>query len=157
MRREIKRIFSIILQIILLQCIYTLPLIISVMFVPIETKMEFIFSYKSITLENWYYLLIYIVNILPTSIGIRFIVQKYKKCWDYAITIYLIHYVFIVLSTNTFIPTITWSIVHIVSGIITIVFSEYLCKQHEMKDITFTNTQLITPIPLKSIEIDHIE
>ena len=157
MRREIKRIISILLHIILLQCIFILPLLIGIALSPINTTIEFVFSYESINFKYWYYMILYIINCIPTSFGIRYFVEKYKKCWDYSITIYFIQYLMIIIFTKNFVPTLSWIIMNVITCVITIVLSEFLCKQIEMSEISFTNTQLITPIPLKSIEIDHVE
>ncbi|EDS89378.1 hypothetical protein EHI8A_131630 [Entamoeba histolytica HM-1:IMSS-B] len=54
----------------------------------------------------------------------------------------------------TFIPTGSWILVNIVVCIITTLLAEFLCKRYELQDISFTNTQLLTPIQLKSISID---
>ncbi|GAB1227037.1 hypothetical protein ENUP19_0317G0042 [Entamoeba nuttalli] len=91
---------------------------------------------------------------LLQSIGIRFIVERFKVCWDYSFTVFFIHYILTSITSMTFIPTGSWILVNIFVCIITTLLAEFLCKRYELQDISFTNTQLLTPIQLKSISID---
>eukprot|EP01104_Vermistella_antarctica_P015301 TRINITY_DN4981_c0_g1_i1.p1 TRINITY_DN4981_c0_g1~~TRINITY_DN4981_c0_g1_i1.p1 ORF type:complete len:156 (+),score=32.28 TRINITY_DN4981_c0_g1_i1:414-881(+) len=65
------------------------------------------------------------------------IVERSKKCLDFAFTIYLIHFATSVLHFG-FPTSWTWWILVISSLTITAVLGEYLCMQRELKEIRLT-------------------
>ncbi|KAL7719950.1 Protein SYS1-like protein [Entamoeba marina] len=155
MKKEIQNIILIIVQIALLQTIFILPLLICSIFItPANINfIIFVFSFNSLHPNHLVYVLVYFGNALLFAVAIRFIVEKYKVCWDFATTTHIIQYVIIILATQTILPSLWWIFLTICSCTLTIIVSEHLCKAHEMQEITFTNSQLITPIPMVSISI----
>ncbi|KAJ8612691.1 hypothetical protein CTAYLR_008952 [Chrysophaeum taylorii] len=66
---------------------------------------------------------------------LRTIVEKSRKCLDFAVTLYIIHAVTCVVYSDFTLPNLTWWIVHFVALVVMVVLGEYLCSRRELQDI----------------------
>eukprot|EP00934_Nitzschia_sp_Nitz4_P009247 Nitzschia sp. Nitz4//scaffold22_size323478//189974//190450//NITZ4_000552-RA/size323478-exonerate_protein2genome-gene-0.45-mRNA-1//1//CDS//3329543070//9237//frame0 len=68
------------------------------------------------------------------SVLLAIIVEKSKKCLDFSVTLFLIHFIFSTLYGG-FPHTWDWWIVHISGTIMMILLGEYICSRRELDDI----------------------
>ena len=62
------------------------------------------------------------------------IVEKSKKCLDFALTLFIFHFIFCIAYDG--LPrTWDWYIVHILGTIMMVLLGEYLCSKRELDDI----------------------
>jgi len=67
------------------------------------------------------------------GVGLWYVVQRTRQCWDFATTMYLIHTVLCVAVNGSLAGTASWWLTTIVAAIITTVLAESLCMRTEMK------------------------
>jgi hypothetical protein len=75
-----------------------------------------------------------LVSSLVGAVLLVLIVEKSKKCLDFGVTLFFIHFVACCLYNG--VPgTYSWYIIHIVATILMIFLGEYLCSVREMNEI----------------------
>lgn len=77
----------------------------------------------------------YMFNALTGGLGLWYVVQRTKLCWDFAITSHLIHLVACWAFNGGFPSTLSWWLITVISVIVTTVLGEFLCMRSEMKAI----------------------
>lgn len=71
---------------------------------------------------------------LVGAVLLTIIVEKSKKCLDFAATLFLLH--LLLCTYYSRLPrTFDWWIVHVVGTVLMVVLGEYLCSRREMEDI----------------------
>jgi hypothetical protein len=86
------------------------------------------------TLIGWADTFAVLLASLVGSVLLAVIVEKSKKCLDFSVTLFMIH--FILCSLYDGLPsTWDWYIVHILGTIMMVLFGEYLCSRRELDDI----------------------
>jgi len=89
---------------------------------------------KMWTLIGWADTSAVLVASLMGSLLLAIIVEKSKKCLDFSVTLFMIH--FVLCSFYNGLPsTWDWYIVHILGTIMMVLFGEYLCSRRELDDI----------------------
>jgi hypothetical protein len=68
------------------------------------------------------------------SVLMAVIVEKSKKCLDFSVTLFIIHFIFCVMY-NGFPATWDWYIVHVLGTIMMILLGEYICSRRELDEI----------------------
>jgi hypothetical protein len=81
--------------------------------------------------------LAYIFNACLSAVGIRFVVARAKKCWDFGATIYFFHFCLTWL-VDGFPQRALWWLLMGGCTAVTILLGEFLCVQFEMADIPLT-------------------
>ena len=74
------------------------------------------------------------LNSLAASGFLCLLVERAKKCLDFAVTLYLIHFC-ICFGFSGFPAEMNWWLVNIFSLVLTAVLGEWLCMRREMRDI----------------------
>lgn len=67
------------------------------------------------------------------AVLLAIIVEKSKKCLDFALTLFMVH-LFLVIFYHGF-PKMEWWIVHICATIVMILLGEYVCSRKELDEI----------------------
>lgn len=96
-----------------------------------------IFTNKYIQLwtkEGWIDNITILLSCFINAMLLALIVEKSKKCLDFSITLFTVHFV-ICTMYNGFPSSWDWWIVHILGMIIMVLFGEYLCSRVELRDI----------------------
>lgn len=75
-----------------------------------------------------------LVASLVGSVLLAIIVEKSKKCLDFSVTLFMIHF-FLCSFYNGLPSTWDWYIIHILGTIVMVLFGEYLCSRRELDDI----------------------
>lgn len=128
-------------QIVAMQCFHyvVLGFLLQVNYVIFGTSitLDRIFSdqYLSIwTAVGWADALAILLASLVGSLLLAIIVEKSKKCLDFSVTLFMIHFIFCTFYSG--LPsTWDWYIVHILGTIMMVLFGEYLCSRRELDDI----------------------
>lgn len=90
------------------------------------------FSFRTFT--GWMVIIAHTFNALAAAAYLMLVVERAKKCLDFAATLYLIHSV-ICFSCSGFSRSFAWWLTVATGLAITAVLSEWLCLQREMRDI----------------------
>eukprot|EP00884_Botryococcus_braunii_P022006 jgi/Botrbrau1/848/Bobra.0352s0042.1 len=90
--------------------------------------------------SGWMVIVSNIANALAASIYFPFVVERAKKCLDFAATLYLLHLLIVSLSSH-FPTSLTWWATNVVGFIITAFLGEFLCIQRELQEIPIGNGQ----------------
>lgn len=75
-----------------------------------------------------------LVNAFAASVYLMLLVERAKKCLDFAATIYSLHLLASFLYSGVS-HTVAWWAVNVTGLIITAILGEWLCLQREMRDI----------------------
>jgi protein SYS1 len=68
------------------------------------------------------------------SVLLAMIVEKSKKCLDFGVTLFIIHFVACWMYNG--LPTVLdWWVVHVFAMIVMVLLGEYLCSRKELDDI----------------------
>lgn len=82
---------------------------------------------------------VFLTNSLTSAVALWFIVQRAKRCLDFAVTAHFFH--FICCCCVSGFPTCwVWWVKTVLSITITAVLSEYLCMRYELKPIPVTHS-----------------
>lgn len=76
----------------------------------------------------------YVVTAIVCAVGIRVVVARAKKCWDFGATIYILHLAASSAVAGFPLRWFWWAVV-ISCAAITILLGELLCVRYEMADI----------------------
>lgn len=90
-------------------------------------------SFKSF--QGWMVTIAFLLNSLVVAAGIRYVVQRAKKCLDFAVTAYFIHLVAVSIYSSSIPRSPAWWLCSALNFAVTAFFSEWLCLQHELKEI----------------------
>ncbi|KAK9903248.1 hypothetical protein WJX75_000688 [Coccomyxa subellipsoidea] len=131
----------IIAQIVTVQCLYYLSfgLLLYLLLGPYVTHLSFqhVFDDASMDLHSftgWMVVLTNVINSLAAALSLMFVVERAKKCLDFAATCYLLHLAFVSI-VGGFPTTVTWWAVNILSMTIAALLGEWLCLRRELQDI----------------------
>ncbi|KAK9820508.1 hypothetical protein WJX72_011107 [[Myrmecia] bisecta] len=83
---------------------------------------------------GWMAVLASLVNSLASAVYLMFVVERAKKCLDFAATIYIIHLACCCIYKG-FPTSVDWWAVNITAMIVTALLGEFLCMHREMQDI----------------------
>jgi hypothetical protein len=87
---------------------------------------------------GWTVAIVTFCNAFLAAVALRFIIKRAKKCLDFAATIYIIH--LILTSLYSGVPVrLDWWVVNAINLTITAVLGEWLCLQHELKEIPMSS------------------
>ena len=86
------------------------------------------------TLVGWADTSAVLLASLVGSVLLAVIVEKSKKCLDFSVTLFMIHFILCALY-NGLPSTWDWYIVHVLATIMMVLFGEYLCSRRELDDI----------------------
>ncbi len=128
-------------QIVAMQCFHyvILGFLVQVNYVVFGTSitLDRVFSDKYVSLwtaVGWADTIAILLTSLVGSVLLAVIVEKSKKCLDFSVTLFMIH--FLLCSFYSGLPsTWDWYIVHVLGTIMMILFGEYLCSRRELDDI----------------------
>ena len=128
-------------QIVAMQCFHyvVLGFLVQVNYVFFGTSitLDRLFTDKYVriwTAAGWADTTAIIIASLVGSFLLAVIVEKSKKCLDFSVTLFMIHFILCTLYKG--VPaTWDWYIVHILGTIIMILVGEYLCSRRELDDI----------------------
>ena len=67
-----------------------------------------------------------------------YVVERAKKCLDFAATAHILHFLGTIIYNQTFPASWTWWIVNVICLIIMSVLGEYLCMNRELQEIPLT-------------------
>lgn len=86
------------------------------------------------TAAGWADTLAILIASLVGSVLLAVIVEKSKKCLDFSVTLFMIHFILCTLYKG--VPrTWDWYIVHVLGTVFMVLFGEYLCSRRELDDI----------------------
>ena len=85
--------------------------------------------------QGWMVTIAFFLNSLVAAAAIRFVVQRAKKCLDFAATAYFIHLMAVSIFSSSIPRSPAWWLCSAINLSVTAVFSEWLCLQHELKEI----------------------
>lgn len=135
---EPRFIFS---QIVAMQCFHyvILGFLFQVNYVIFGTSitLDRVFSDKYLriwTLVGWADTFAVLLASLVGSVLLAVIVEKSKKCLDFSVTLFMIHFILCTFY-NGLPSTWDWYIAHILGTILMVLFGEYLCSRRELDDI----------------------
>lgn len=78
--------------------------------------------------ESYYEdVLVVLASALAGSFLLRTIVEKSRKCLDFSVTLYLVHFGACMLYSRFVMPSLGWWIVHFVALVITVVLGTSIC------------------------------
>ncbi|KYO01906.1 putative protein SYS1 [Plasmodium gaboni] len=85
-----------------------------------------------------YLFFIHIINSIIMSYFIKVIVKRTKKCLDYVISCYLIHFLLCVFISG-FSKSYNWYACFFLFVFLTVILSEYICYKEDIKEITISS------------------
>jgi len=68
-----------------------------------------------------------------SGVGLWYVVQRTRQCWDFATTVYLVHTCVCIAVNGGLASTASWWLTTVIAGVITTVLAESLCMRTEMK------------------------
>lgn len=86
------------------------------------------------TLVGWADTSAVLLAALAGSVLLAIIVEKSKKCLDFSVTLFMIHFILCTFY-NGLPSTWDWYIVHIFATIMMVLLGEYLCAKRELDEI----------------------
>lgn len=101
------------------------------------------FSYKAISLTQnggWIAIAAYILNSVTGGCFLMIVVERAKKCLDFAATAHILHLCLCYLYAG-FPDTWEWWVVNLLSLLAMSLMGEYLCMRREMQDILLVPTR----------------
>ena len=91
--------------------------------------------------QGWRILFAYLVGMGAGAALMYAVVERAKKCADFASTIHILHCVFCMAHNGGAFPSqASWWVINIFSGALIAVVGEYLCMTKEMEDIPRGNS-----------------
>ncbi|GMH94397.1 hypothetical protein TrVE_jg4897 [Triparma verrucosa] len=129
----------IVLQIIALQCYHYIVLsflyILSHLLTATPLTLTLLFAPLSMTsVTSWMSGLTHVLGYLGTSTGLVLVIEKSKKCLDFAVTVFLVHFCFCCIHSG-FPNTWEWWVFNVFGVICCVCLGEYMCSWREMKEI----------------------
>lgn len=101
-------------------------------------SLEQLFGYEATQftdVQGRFLMVAYLCNALTGSVGLWFVVQRTKLCWDFSVTAHLVHLVICWIFNGWFPNTLSWWLITVISVIMMTVLGEFLCMRTEMKAI----------------------
>ncbi|KAK9796705.1 hypothetical protein WJX73_006494 [Symbiochloris irregularis] len=131
----------IIAQIISLQCLFyiSLGLLLWLLVGPyaMHLTLEHFFDSQLVNFNafgGWMVSLSNVINALASALYLMYVVQRAKKCLDFAATLYFIHLAAVSVISG-FPRTASWWIVNVTAFVICAALGEWLCVQRELQEI----------------------
>lgn len=131
----------IVAQIIVLQCLFYISLgcLLWLLLGPYvaHLSLHHFFDWQWVSFRNftgWMVIIANIFNALAAAVYLVVVVERAKKCLDFAATLYLLHLVF-TFSYSGFSRSVAWWLTNFVGLVVVAVLGEWLCLQREMRDI----------------------
>lgn len=103
----------------------------------LEHVLRLVFSYQvwnTSTVQGFLVPCAFLLNSIWMAGWLLIFVQRAKKCLDFAITIYLLHFVFCTVFVS-FPYSWSWWLFWLMGVAITTLLGEYLCMRRELQDI----------------------
>ena len=97
-----------------------------------------IFDWHQVSLhsfQGWMIFIAFFLNAFAVAAAIRVVIRRAKKCLDFSATVYFLHLLAVSMFSGGFPHSLVWWLCGAVNLAVTAVFSEWLCLQHEMKEI----------------------
>ncbi|XP_071958978.1 protein SYS1 homolog [Antedon mediterranea] len=101
-------------------------------------SLDQIFNHQSLDISSGsgkVILIAFMLNSLTGAVSLWLIVRRSKQCWDFAITVHIIHLLACWVYNIRFPSTMTWWLTNISCAALMTVLGEYLCMRSEMKAI----------------------
>ena len=73
------------------------------------------------------------VCVCVSGVGLWYVVQRTRQCWDFATTMYVLHTVLCIAVNGGLAGTASWWLTTVIAAIVTTVLAESLCMRTEMK------------------------
>ncbi|GMH81577.1 hypothetical protein TL16_g08975, partial [Triparma laevis f. inornata] len=129
----------IILQIVALQCYHyiTLSLLYLLSHLLTSTPLTLSLLFSPLTLTSVTSVissLTHILAYLSTATGLMLIIEKSKKCLDFTVTVFLVHFCFCCIHSG-WPGSWEWWIFNVAGVICCVCLGEWLCSWREMKEI----------------------
>lgn len=129
-------------QILTIQCLFYLTLGLALWilvgpYVSGHLVLEAFFGSSLLGVHNfvgWMAILATILNSLPVSLTILFVVERAKKCLDFSATVYILHLITAWICVG-FPRAVTWWVTNGLAFVFTALLSEWLCLRRELRDI----------------------
>ncbi|KAI9290994.1 hypothetical protein K502DRAFT_161023 [Neoconidiobolus thromboides FSU 785] len=86
------------------------------------------------------YLFLFLLNTIPSMLGLMIIIERAKLCLDFVLTYQLIHLLFTIVYTRSFPISLLWWLNFLLSTLIITLGGEYLCYHYETKPIQLSGT-----------------
>jgi len=125
-------------QIVVMQCLFYLNL--GGILIMLDTMVGNNISMRQIlgplrmeTLADWLTIFCFVLNAVVAAGCLLIVVERAKKCLDFAATVHLFHFLFCLFFGGM--PNIAWFIWNIVFMVIMAVLGEYICMKRELKEI----------------------
>lgn len=133
--------WAILAQIAVLQCVFYLALAAFVLllvapYVP-HGPLEYILNWhhtRSGSFVAWLLCLCFVLAACAAAVGLRFVVMRAKRCWDYGSTIYIVHLAACCAWSGFPFGWMWWALQGTCLAV-TILLGELLCVRLEMADI----------------------
>jgi len=77
----------------------------------------------------------HLLNAIAGSLLLVYVVERAKKCLDFAATVHILHLVFSSIYSRHFPTTWVWWVINIICLVLMAVIGEYLCMRRELKEI----------------------
>ena len=122
--------FTLILLHEIISPLSTLPLTLALIFNPALLNLS--------TLPGWFIFLTSLLGFVVNTVGLALIIEKSKKCLDFSITTFLLHFIFTVIYNGSFMTVVSswqWWICQVSGMIIMVCLGEYVCSIRELREI----------------------
>lgn len=130
----------IIAQIITMQCLFYVGLGTCVAVIDFilgyNRSLSQLFLYQTLNLRDTQGKLLMLASVLNSfigGVGLWYVVQRTRQCWDFATTMYVIHTCLCIVVNGSLASTASWWLTTVIAAIITTVLAESLCMRTEMK------------------------
>ncbi|GJQ14702.1 hypothetical protein GpartN1_g7003.t1 [Galdieria partita] len=134
----------------------TLWLLESMLGFPFEQVFRQLFSYevwRTTTVQGFLVPCAFFLNSVWMAIWLRIIVKRSKKCLDFVITMYLLHFVFCT-GFYSFPYSWSWWLFVLIGVSISTLLGEWLCMKRELQDIMLISSGEDNGTPLHQITIE---
>ncbi|KAH7423933.1 hypothetical protein KP509_12G081800 [Ceratopteris richardii] len=108
-----------------------------------EFTLRYFFDYSTITASSftgWCTIAAFLLNSIIGAGFLLFVVERNRKCLDFAATVYIIH-LFLCLIYGGLPSSLTWWLVNGLSVASMTCIGEWLCLRRELRDIPTRNTR----------------
>lgn len=129
-------------QIVTMQCVFYIGLGFCVCVVDYiagsHRSIDHLFGYQMLhfrALQGKLLMIASVLNALIGGLGLWYVIQRTKQCWDFAGTVYIIHIIVCCFVNGYFPDSASWWLTIAVSVIIMTVLGEYLCMRTELRAI----------------------
>lgn len=106
-------------------------------------SLNYFFDYSTLTTSTftgWLTIVGFLLNALAGAGYLLFVVERAKKCLDFAATMYIIH-LFLCLLYGGLPSSITWWVVNGIGVVVMALLGEWLCIRRELREIPMRSTR----------------